>query len=67
MRILHTSDWHIGRTFHGVDLLADQRRALDAIAGLVAEQDIDVVVVPGDSSKAPVWAGEPLTLTLRHS
>ncbi|MFD6881034.1 MULTISPECIES: exonuclease SbcCD subunit D [unclassified Rhodococcus (in: high G+C Gram-positive bacteria)] len=48
MRILHTSDWHIGRTFHGVDLLADQRRALDAIAGLVAEQDIDVVVVPGD-------------------
>lgn len=48
MRILHTSDWHIGRTFHGVDLLADQRRALDAIADLVAEQDIDVVVVPGD-------------------
>lgn len=48
MRILHTSDWHIGRTFHGVDLLADQTRVLRAIAELVAEHRIDVVVVPGD-------------------
>ncbi|MDO3648095.1 exonuclease SbcCD subunit D [Nocardia mangyaensis] len=48
MRILHTSDWHIGRTFHGVDLLADQARALEAIAELVAAESVDVVVVPGD-------------------
>ncbi|MFE3543642.1 exonuclease SbcCD subunit D [Nocardia sp. NPDC059177] len=48
MRILHTSDWHIGRTFHGVDLLADQARVLDAIAELVAAEAVDVVVVPGD-------------------
>ncbi|MFF0495350.1 exonuclease SbcCD subunit D [Nocardia aobensis] len=48
MRMLHTSDWHIGRTFHGVDLLADQARALDAVAELVAAQQVDVVVVPGD-------------------
>lgn len=48
MKILHTSDWHIGRTFHGVDLLADQAAALTAIADLVAAEGIDVVVVPGD-------------------
>ncbi|MFI6214414.1 exonuclease SbcCD subunit D [Nocardia brasiliensis] len=48
MRMLHTSDWHIGRTFHGVDLLADQARALTAIAELVAAQSVDVVVLPGD-------------------
>ncbi|MFD3702800.1 exonuclease SbcCD subunit D [Nocardia sp. NPDC058658] len=48
MRILHTSDWHIGRTFHGVDLLADQARVLTAIAELVARESVDVVVVPGD-------------------
>ncbi|MFQ6392120.1 exonuclease SbcCD subunit D [Nocardia sp. KC 131] len=48
MRMLHTSDWHIGRTFHGVDLLADQARSLAAIAALVAAQSVDVVVVPGD-------------------
>ncbi|WP_345351199.1 exonuclease SbcCD subunit D [Rhodococcus olei] len=48
MRILHTSDWHVGRTFHGVDLLADQATVLDAIARTVAEHEVDVVVVPGD-------------------
>jgi exonuclease SbcD len=48
MRILHSSDWHIGRTFHGVDLLPDQARVLDALAGLVAELSVDVVVLPGD-------------------
>ncbi|WP_188828551.1 exonuclease SbcCD subunit D [Nocardia camponoti] len=48
MRILHTSDWHIGRTFHGVDLLADQARALASIAELVVSESVDVVVIPGD-------------------
>ncbi|WP_328405855.1 exonuclease SbcCD subunit D [Nocardia sp. NBC_00403] len=48
MRMLHTSDWHIGRTFHGVDLLTDQARSLAAIADLVVAESVDVVVVPGD-------------------
>ncbi|MGW4772669.1 exonuclease SbcCD subunit D [Nocardia sp. NPDC004278] len=48
MRMLHTSDWHIGRTFHGVDLLADQAAVLAAIAELVAAESVDVVVLPGD-------------------
>ena len=48
MRMLHTSDWHIGRTFHGVDLLADQARSLESIAELVAEHRVDVVLLPGD-------------------
>lgn len=48
MRILHTSDWHLGRTFHGVDLLADQAEALRHLADIVAEESVDVVVVAGD-------------------
>ncbi len=48
MRLLHTSDWHIGRTFHGQDLLADQEFVLSAVADLVAEHHVDVVVVAGD-------------------
>lgn len=48
MRILHTSDWHLGRTFHGVELLDDQRRALTQLAAIVAEEAVDVVVVAGD-------------------
>ncbi|MBT0568443.1 exonuclease SbcCD subunit D [Williamsia sp. CHRR-6] len=48
MRILHTSDWHLGRTFHGVDLLDDQRQALAHVADVVRDNDIDVVIVAGD-------------------
>ncbi|MQY19803.1 exonuclease SbcCD subunit D [Nocardia macrotermitis] len=48
MRMLHTSDWHIGRTFHGVDLLADQASSLESLAEIVAEQRVDVVLLPGD-------------------
>lgn len=48
MRLLHTSDWHVGRSFHGQDLLPDQRQVLAAVAELVVEHGVDVVVVPGD-------------------
>ncbi|MFI5777977.1 exonuclease SbcCD subunit D [Nocardia sp. NPDC051570] len=48
MRMLHTSDWHIGRTFHGVDLLADQERSLESIAEIVAAERVEAVLLPGD-------------------
>ncbi|TDT62568.1 exonuclease SbcCD subunit D [Frigoribacterium sp. PhB116] len=48
MRILHTSDWHLGRTLHGVDLLEHQAAFVDHLVSLVAERDVDVVVVAGD-------------------
>jgi exonuclease SbcD len=48
MRFLHTSDWHIGRTFHGHDLLADQRAVLGALAAAAGEHDVDAVLVSGD-------------------
>ncbi|MFC4000343.1 exonuclease SbcCD subunit D [Prauserella oleivorans] len=48
MRMLHTSDWHVGRTFHGADLLAEQDTVLRHLAGLVADEAVDVVLVSGD-------------------
>ena len=33
MRLLHTSDWHIGRSLHGTDLLAEQEAVLGGLAG----------------------------------
>lgn len=62
MRILHTSDWHIGRTLHGVDLLADQAAALAAIADLVGTHGVDVVVVPGDIYDRSVPGVEAITV-----
>jgi DNA repair protein SbcD/Mre11 len=48
MRLLHTSDWHIGRSLHGTDLLAEQEAVLSGLARLVAAESVDVVVVAGD-------------------
>lgn len=48
MRFLHTSDWHLGRTFHGVDVLNVQAQAMAEIIAWVREYHIDVVLVSGD-------------------
>lgn len=55
MRILHTSDWHIGRSFHGHATLDALRGVLDALVAQVRRHRVDVVIVAGDvfDSAAP--------------
>lgn len=48
MRVLHTSDWHLGRSFHGVDILDHQRVFVTWLTDLVEREQIDLVVVAGD-------------------
>ncbi len=48
MRILHTSDWHLGRTFESISLEEDQRAFVTWLCGVVTERAVDVVVVAGD-------------------
>ncbi|MFF2065637.1 exonuclease SbcCD subunit D [Streptomyces sp. NPDC058200] len=48
MRILHTSDWHLGRSFHRVSLLDAQAAFLDHLVATVRDRDVDVVLVAGD-------------------
>jgi len=48
VRILHTSDWHLGRLFHGASLLDEQARAVARIAELARDARAEVVVVAGD-------------------
>lgn len=48
MRIVHTSDWHLGRSFGPVSLAADQAAFIDWFIALCAEQRADLVVVAGD-------------------
>ena len=48
MRVLHTSDWHLGRSFHGVDILEHQRAFVTWLIGLVESEGIELVVVAGD-------------------
>ncbi len=48
MRILHTSDWHLGRSFHREDLLGHQGAFIDHLLAVVESEKVDVVVVSGD-------------------
>lgn len=48
MRILHTSDWHLGRSFHREDLLSHQGAFVDHLLEVVEQEKVDVVVVSGD-------------------
>ncbi|MFG2931613.1 exonuclease SbcCD subunit D [Streptomyces achromogenes] len=48
MRILHTSDWHLGRAFHRVNLLQAQAGFIGHLVTTVRERAVDAVVVSGD-------------------
>lgn len=48
MRILHTSDWHLGRSFGQVPLLDDQAAFVEWLLDVVAQERIELVVIAGD-------------------
>lgn len=48
MRILHTSDWHLGRSFHAEGLLGHQAGFVDHLVEVVETERVDVVAVAGD-------------------
>lgn len=62
MKILHTSDWHLGRTLHKVDLHEHQAAFLDWLVDLVEAEGVDVVVIPGDIYDRAVPAVSSVTL-----
>jgi exonuclease SbcD len=48
VRFIHTSDWHLGRSFHRVGLLDAQARYLDHLVDVVRSEGVDAVLVSGD-------------------
>lgn len=62
MRLLHTSDWHLGRTLHGVDLLEHQAAYLDHLVDVVRTEGVDAVVVAGDVYDRAIPPVEAVTL-----
>ncbi len=48
IRILHTSDWHLGQTFFGYDRTEEHEHFLSWLAQEVRTQQVDVLVVAGD-------------------
>ncbi len=48
MRLLHTADWHLGRSFHGASLLGAQAAWIDWLVELAAASAVDAILVAGD-------------------
>ncbi|WP_119581028.1 exonuclease SbcCD subunit D [Streptomyces europaeiscabiei] len=48
MRILHTSDWHLGRQLHRIPLLAEQRAFLEHLLDTVRREHVEAIAVAGD-------------------
>jgi exonuclease SbcD len=48
MRILHTSDWHLGRSFHREGMLTPQAAFVDHLLEVVESERVDLVLVAGD-------------------
>jgi DNA repair protein SbcD/Mre11 len=48
VRILHTSDWHLGRSFHRIGLLEEQAAMIEHLVDVVRAEAVDAVVVAGD-------------------
>jgi len=48
MRLIHTSDWHLGRTLHGENLLGHQAVFLDWLLAEAERRQVHAVLVAGD-------------------
>ncbi len=48
MRIIHTADWHLGKSLKSQSLIEDQIYILDEFLKLINEEKIDAVIIAGD-------------------
>ena len=48
MRILHTSDWHVGKRLMGRERLQEQAEVLDEIIEICEREQIELVLIAGD-------------------
>jgi len=53
MKIIHTSDWHLGHSLYGYDRTAEQEEALRQIEDLLRKETPDALVVSGDIYDTP--------------
>lgn len=48
MKLLHTSDWHLGMELHGHQRLQEQKKFLDWLSDLCLQQEVDALLISGD-------------------
>jgi len=48
MRILHTSDWHLGKKLDNFSRIEEQKQVLAEICKIADQEKVDVVIIAGD-------------------
>ena len=49
MRLLHTSDWHLGRTIRGISRQPEFERVVQQVVDIAIEERVDAVLLAGDT------------------
>ena len=62
MRFIHTADWHLGRSLHGVRLLDEQRAILEQLVSIVADHRPDALLIAGDIYDRATPPGDAIDL-----
>lgn len=65
MKILHTSDWHVGKVLKGRDRYDEHDAVLRSIAATASDEDVDVVLVAGDLFETAAPAPKAQGLVMR--
>lgn len=65
MKLLHTSDWHVGKTLKGRSRLDEQKAVLAEIVELAIEHEVDAVLIAGDvyENVSPTADAQKLVIT----
>lgn len=53
MKILHTSDWHLGKTLEGFSRLEEQEQFLDELVAIADRKAVDLILIAGDVFDSP--------------
>lgn len=62
MKIIHTSDWHLGISLHNASLIEEQKNFVDFLVNTVKEKSIDAVMIAGDIFDHSVSSAEAISL-----
>ncbi len=64
MRVLHTSDWHVGKRLGRYDRSDEYREVIDEVAAIADAEDVDLVLHSGDLFDRPLPPVEALNIAL---
>jgi DNA repair protein SbcD/Mre11 len=65
VKILHTSDWHVGKVLKGRDRLDEHEAVLRSLIGIARDEDVDLVLIAGDLFETSVPSPKAQGLVIR--